>query len=188
MEIRWHGKTCFSIDNKEAKVVTDPYEGAGKLKGNIVLSSNEGVDAVDKVEGDPKIVDWPGEYEVSGVPVTAVKVVNTNIFYFEVSGVKMCHMGDLAVVPASEVLKEIGDIDVLMIAVGEGMRLGNKQVMEIIENIDPKIVLAMGSESPAAALKSLGVDNVEPIDKLEIKSKSDLPVENMRYVALNLAG
>lgn len=182
MEIIWHGDTCFTVKEKSVSVVINPNSEAGKLKANIVLSSR---DDSSKIEGVDKVIDWPGEYEVKGVPITAISASNTLIFYFHVDGVKFCHLGDLDSVPSSEVFQEIGDIDVLMIKIGEGSSIDSKKAMEIIENIEPKVLIPMGADFEAA-LKGIGADKVETQDKFEIKSGgSDLPVDHMKYVVLN---
>lgn len=187
MEIYWHGKTCFSVNNKEASVVINPHEGLSDLKGDVVLSSLDVATPLSEVKGSIKTLAWPGEYEVKGIPVAAIKVANTLVFYFEVGKVKMCHLGDVDSVLPSEVLQEIGDIDIMMMPLGEGTNLDNKKAMEVIESIEPKIVIPMAGESPSAALKSIGVDNIEPRDKLEIKSGADLPTDRMEYIALSLS-
>ena len=187
MEIYWHGKTCFSVKNKEASLVVNPHEGVKDLSGDVVLSSLDKTAPSSEVKGVIKVLDWPGEYEVKGIPVAAIQTANTLIFYFEVGKVKMCHLGEIDSALPSEVLQEIGDIDVLMMPIGDGTKLEDKKAMEVIESIEPKIIIPMGCESPAAALKSIGVDNIEPRDKLEIKSGADLPAEHMEYVALSMS-
>ncbi len=186
MEIIWHGKTCFTVNNKEASVVVNPHEGIEGLKADVVLSSL-GAENLSEVKGSVKTLDWPGEYEVKGIPITATPFADTLIFYFEVGGVRMCHLGDIDRVQSNELLQEIGDIEVLMIPIGEGTKMDNKKANEIIETVEPKIIIPMGCESPAAALKSMGVDNIEPREKLEIKAKSEMPADHMEYVALSLS-
>lgn len=191
MEITWHGDICFTIKEKAVSVVLSPNKEAGKLKGSIVMNSYGEVPEVE-VEGMERSFDWPGEYEMKDVPIVAMQAENgsgeqTIIFCFEVSGIKFCHLGELGHVPSNEMFKEIGDVDVLMIKVGEGSNLDSKKTMEVIEGIEPKVVIPMGADLSETVLKSLGADKIEALDKFEIKSNSDLPADQMRYVVLNKA-
>jgi len=191
MEITWHGDICFTIKDKAVSVVLSPNKEAGKLKGSIVMNSYGEVPEVE-VEGMERSFDWPGEYEMKDVPIIAMQAESghgeqTIIFCFEVSGIKFCHLGELGYVPSNEMFQEIGDVDVLMIKVGEGSNLDSKKTMEVIEGIEPKVVIPMGTDLSETVLKSLGADKIEALDKFEIKSNSDLPADQMGYVVLNKA-
>ena len=72
-----------------------------------------------------------------------------------------------------------------MIKVGDKSHLDSKQAMEVIEAIEPRIVIPMGTDKVAEALKDIGADKIEAIDSLEIKSRKDLPEEQMNCVILN---
>lgn len=177
MEITWHDNTCFTIREKNTSLVIAPHKKAGKLDGSIVLSNNS---EVENVEGMQKLFDWPGEYEIKDIPIRGIPVGSALIFCFNISGVKFCHLGELDSVPDSETIKEIGDVDVLMIKVG-------KNSTEIIEEIEPRIVVPMGENLAAGALKEIGAEKVETRDKFVLKSASDLPDEEMQYIVLNRA-
>ncbi|MBI4232334.1 MBL fold metallo-hydrolase, partial [Candidatus Peregrinibacteria bacterium] len=155
-----------------------------------------------KVEGAEVTFDWPGEYETKEIPVIAFQAWTkskskeqeeggegdqTIIFCFEMNGIKFCHLGELGHVLTSDMVKQIGDVDVLMIKVGEGSNLSAKKATEVIEAIEPRIVIPMGENVPAAALKDLGADKVETQDNFEINSKGDLPEDQMRFIVLNKA-
>lgn len=139
-----------------------------------------------------KLFDWPGEYEIKNIGITALPVGtkegknDTMIFCFQIEGVKFCHLGELGHMLNSDTIKEIGDVDVLMIKVGKNSNLDAKQAMEIIEAIEPRAVVPMG-EDQISALKDIGAGKTEPQDKFVIKSMSDLPEGEMKYVVLNKA-
>jgi L-ascorbate metabolism protein UlaG (beta-lactamase superfamily) len=197
MEIKWHTDTCFSIKAKKKTIVINPNREAGKLKGEMVLSS---LADPAEVEGVERTFDWPGEYEMKNVPIVGMKAwiqkkseseeeggegKSTTIFCFAVGKVKFCHLGELGHSLTSEMLERIGDVDVLMIKVGDKSHLDSKQAMEVIEAIEPRIVIPMGTDKVAEALKDIGADKIEAIDSLEIKSRKDLPEEQMNCVILN---
>jgi L-ascorbate metabolism protein UlaG (beta-lactamase superfamily) len=184
MEIYWHGETCFTIKGANASIVINPHEGVGKLKGDIVLSSLE---KNEEVENMGQKINWPGEYEIKEVLISATKVDNTLVFCFKMEGIRFCHLGEIENIPDGEIVKKIGDIDILMIGLGGDSKLDSKKGLETTENIDPKIIIPMESASPIASLKNIGIENAEELEKLEIKSASDLPVDKTRYVALNMS-
>ncbi|MEK7126996.1 MAG: MBL fold metallo-hydrolase [Patescibacteria group bacterium] len=197
MEITWHGDTCFTVKGKEKQVVIDPNKEAGHLKGNMVLLSSSGENGNIEVEGSSKKFDWPGEYEMGGIPIMAFlawtkskskeeageKGDTTLIFRLEVDGIKICHLGEVGHVLTSDMVNEIGDVDVLMIKAGKDSNLDTKKATEIIEAIEPRIVIAMGS-NPESVLKDLGVDKIEKQEKFVIKAVADLPETQMQYVLL----
>ena len=120
-----------------------------------------------------KLFDRPGEYESRSIPINGFsaltkskakeskdKVDETIIFCFQVSGIKFCHLGELGHTLTSDMVNEIGDVDILMIKVGEGTNLDTKKAMEIIEAIQPRVIIPMGTENPAEALKEVGSDKI----------------------------
>ena len=70
-----------------------------------------------------------------------------------------------------------------MIKAGKDSNLDTKKATEIIEAIEPRIVIAMGS-NPESVLKDLGVDKIEKQEKFVIKAVADLPETQMQYVLL----
>lgn len=199
MEITWHNSTCFTIKDKDATMVINPDRKAGKLKGDFVLSSLDKKEELGEVEGATKVFDWPGEYEIKDVPIVGFQAwtqsrskegeentsPKTIIFRFQVDGIKICHLGELGHTLTSDMLKEIGDVDVLMLKVGKNSNLEAKKASEIIEGIEPRIIIPMGDEDPATALKGVWSDKVETMEKLVIKSRTDLPEDKTRCVVLS---
>jgi L-ascorbate metabolism protein UlaG (beta-lactamase superfamily) len=197
MEITWHGNTCLKIKGQNATILINPDEESGKQKAEIVLSSLKS--ALPEVEGMEKLLDWPGEYELKDIPVIGFQAwtksrseeeekgaggdLNT-LFYFEIDKFKICHLGNLGHVLTSDVIKEIGDVDILMINAGEGSNLTLKKGMEIVEAIDPRMLIPMGAGGHMDFLKELGVEGVERQTKLVLKSKTDLSDETRQYSVL----
>ncbi|PIR55538.1 hypothetical protein COU74_00160 [Candidatus Peregrinibacteria bacterium CG10_big_fil_rev_8_21_14_0_10_36_19] len=191
MDIIWHGKTCFTVKGKKNTVVINPVEEAGKLKGEIVLSSTKNIANVD---GAKKVIDWPGEFEVSEVPVvgfqawTASKdseqAEETLIYFFKVDDVKFCHLGELGHTLTSEMVSKIGDVDVLMIKAGPSANLDAKKGLEVVEAIEPRAVIPMGEVEKDNFLKELGESELEPKDKFTLNSQADLPTEKRIHVLL----
>jgi len=200
MDIKWHGKTCFSLKEKGVNVVINPHKDSGAPKSGIVISSLE--EGTFEFDEETKVFDWPGEYEVEGVPLVGVRAWTksktkeeqegsegepTIIFYFEVAGVKCCHLGDLGHVLTSDMVKDIGDVDILMMKLGETSNLDAKKTAEVIESIDPRVLIPMGSGNFSEVLKEVGAGDLAPQDVFTVKSASDLPDDRREYVILNKA-
>jgi L-ascorbate metabolism protein UlaG (beta-lactamase superfamily) len=196
MDIFWHGHSCFTIKGKSATIVTDPFElgtKLPKLKANIV-SLSEDIAAIE-VEGDPKVLDWPGEFEVSDVAIEAIRPEgeNSSIFIFAIDGIKICHLGFLTHELHDDVLDHIGDVDILMVPVGGGSVLDAKTAQKVVEAIEPRIVIPMlynatettldikGSED---FLKALGKMGQETVDKYSVAARANLPEGSMGFVIM----
>lgn len=184
MEITWHGDTCFRIKGQKTTVVVNPTEDNKALKGEMTLNgTGNGVVA----DGSMKTFDWPGEYEMREVPINIYETEDkAMIFCFEVDGVKMCHIAGLKSGLNSDVFNEIGNVDVLMVEVGGELAKG--KTMEVIEGIEPRVIVPMGKGDLASALVSIGVEQTpEKEAKLVLKSSSELPIDQMRCVVLEQA-
>jgi len=198
MEITWYGKQCFRIKGKGVSVLTNPYKLSTKIQGDIVLFSSENHEEIE-LDATAKMFDWPGEYEVKGIPLMALpawtksktkeetegqKGDPTIIFTFEVEGIRICHLGDLGHVLSSDMVKQIGDIDVLLLNVGDGSNMDNKKTLEVLEAIDPRVVVPMGADNPQVNLKELGAETIEEREELSVKSKTELPEDKRSYIVL----
>ena len=203
MDITWHGNSCFTIKGKRVEIVIDPYKGESKLskaKADIVLLTR--VDGQQEklvdIEGEPKILDWPGEYEIKNVPIVGIQAWDKSrsneekgdkgnkiiIFHMEVDGVKICHLGNLGHKLMSDMTEDIGNVDVLMIPVGGENTIDHKKAHEIIEQIDPKVVIPMKYDDLKPFKEETGMTSTEKHEKYVIASPSDLPQENTEYVVM----
>ena len=196
MDIFWHGHSCFTIKGKSATIVTDPFElgtKLPKLKANIV-SLSEDIAAVE-VEGDPKVLDWPGEFEASDVAIEAIRPEgeNSSIFIFAIDGIKICHLGFLTHELHDDVLDHIGDVDILMVPVGGGSVLDAKTAQKVVEAIEPRIVIPMLYNATETTLdikgaedflKALGKMGQETVDKYSVAARANLPEGSMGFVVM----
>lgn len=203
MDISYLGHSSFKIRTKNATVVTDPYslEMGGvkfpRTEADIVTISHPHKDHsfLEGIVGQPFIVAQPGEYEVKGISffgypslhggkTEATKILNT-IFLIEADGLTICHLGDLGGTPSTKIMEEIIGTDVLMVPVGGINTLGPKEAVEIVNQIEPRIVLPMhfrmaGANEELAKLSEflteMGAEQAEKMDKLSI-GKDKLPEE-----------
>jgi len=198
MDIIWHGKSCFTLKGKTATLVMNPDDSIKTpLKGDVVISSLGDDAKLAEVKDVRKTFTWPGEYEVSGVVIAALpawtrskskeesgeKGEETLIFCIEIEGVSLCHLGGLGHKLTSEMVDEIGDVDVLFVSVGKESNLGDK-AEEVVGQIDPRVVILMGDEHPEAYAKDLKAQLGEKLDKYTITSVGKLPQEKTEYYVL----
>ncbi len=209
MEITWYGHSCFRITERGmATVVTDPYDHTVigyselSLKSDIVTVSHNapGHNNIKVVKSNKWQIDGPGEYEIGGVFLTAVltgKSKNNGngsnmVFIFDYDGVTVGHLGDMDTVPSRKEVDAFGNVDVLLVPVGGGYGLSAAKAAEVINLIEPGIVIPMHYSTPDSKLKldSLGAflkqiglnENAEKQESLKV-SKRDIP-EETRVVVL----
>jgi L-ascorbate metabolism protein UlaG (beta-lactamase superfamily) len=212
MEIIWHGYSCFTLKTKRGTVVIDPYDSEvtglklPNLKADVVLVSNnyEGHNNVKAVQGDPKIIDWPGEYDIRGIAVSShpiplgaaggeAKNRKGQFFTIEDDGIRVCFMGDIGGVPDEALIESIGDIDILMIPVGGNTVTDAKMAHRVIEELEPRAVIPMHYAVPGSKGNLDGVEpflklvggNPQPRDKFVITGRSELKEDAMECIVLN---
>jgi len=206
MEIRWLGQSCFRIKGKYTTIITDPFSpdtgySLGKQKADIVTVSHQHSDHnnIAGIDGSPKQVTGPGEYEIiGGNEIDSViilglatfhdkdkggKLGKNTVFLMEIDELSICHLGDLGHILTEEQVEELGDIDVLMIPVGGQTTIDAQAAAELVRKLEPKAVIPMHYGTDVATmeldpvdkfLKEIGVNGIEPQPKL-LLSKSNLP-------------
>ncbi len=194
MEIKFYGNTCFEIKGQNATVLINPEKETPEIKTDIVLSSK--FEPAKKIEG-ASLFDWPGEYEVKEIPISAYPVFTKSksedednleakpsiIFCFTVENIRICHLGYLGHSLKSDLIKDLGDVDILMMQAGAETNLSIKKATEIIENIEPRILIIMG-ENMEELLKARSLTSTEPKDKLVLKSEKELPENDRLEIVL----
>lgn len=203
MEITYLGHSSFKLKGKTATVVTDPF--LEKCEANIVTVSHPHADhnQISKVSGSPFVIDGGGEYEVKGVSVIGVaswhddkagaqRGPNT-IYIIEIDGMRVCHLGDLGHKLSDAQLEEIGSVDVVLVPVGGEYTLDATQAGEVVQQLDPWIIIPMHYQQPgldaATFGKLAGVDSflkvigkeVAPVPKLVV-TRDKLPEETQVVV------
>jgi L-ascorbate metabolism protein UlaG (beta-lactamase superfamily) len=176
MEITWFGHSCFLLKSKTGKkVLTDPYD---KSVGYPL--PNESVDIVtvshhhfdhnftESLPGIPTIVDKIGNYNFPDINIKGIgsfhdkdfgaKRGDNIIFLINIDGFNICHLGDLGHIPTSEMLTEIGPVDVLMIPVGGNYTIDGEEAATITKIVDSYIVLPMHYSTDALTFLLDGVE------------------------------
>jgi L-ascorbate metabolism protein UlaG (beta-lactamase superfamily) len=205
MEITWLGHSCFRIRAKEATVVTDPCDkntgySLGRPTADLITVScdDPAHNVVGAVAGDPRVIDGPGEFEISGASVIGVttwrgkdKDAGRNVaFVIEVEDVRIGHLGSIGHVPTSDQVEQMGGIDILMVPVGGGDSLDAPPATETINLLEPKLVIPMHFQTDAEKqkldpidrfLKEMGAKTPERHQKISV-TRSSLPDETQLMV------
>jgi L-ascorbate metabolism protein UlaG (beta-lactamase superfamily) len=178
MVIQWYGQSAFRLE-AEASVFIDPFGIAGEALANrgltfaypaiegvtadLVLITHEHFDhnAADRIDGSPAVIrSTAGRLDSPIGEVVAVASEHdeeagtargpNSIFVFTLGGIRVCHFGDFG---QSDLRPEqadaIGEIDLLMIPVGDGPTIGAQQATAIAERLGPRWVVPMHYRTPA---------------------------------------
>ena len=212
MIIQYLGHSCFRLESKDISCIIDPFSKeigirAPRINDNIVLVSHSHYDH-NNIQGAPSnafVVQNPGEYEVKNIYLRGIRSYHdksqgaergpNNIYVIDIEEIKVCHLGDLGQEKLTDSqVDEIGDIDVLMIPVGGTYTINYKEASEIVNQIEPKIVIPMhykvrglklDIDGPEKFIKELGL-TPEKVDKLKLAKKL-LPSEEMKLVVFENA-
>ncbi len=174
---------------------------------NIITISHQHRDHnnYDALTGEPLVIKGPGEYETKGISIKGILSFHDNkegkergtntIYIIEIEGIKICHLGDLGEEKLNDTqIEEINGVDILMIPVGGIFTINGEDAVEIINQIEPKLVIPMHYKIPGlnikmdgvdVFLKEMGVGKKEVVDKLTIKKK-DLPQEETEVVVMKI--
>ncbi|MFH0892158.1 MAG: MBL fold metallo-hydrolase [Candidatus Falkowbacteria bacterium] len=212
MFITWLGHSCFKIQNKVGPdgitITTDPFDKSTGLKvpsfeSDIVTVSHDHADHnnVKALRGTPFIIDQAGEYDVKGITIAGAESDHDDkrgkergkniIFRIEVDDISVSHLGDLGHILDSKQLDLMVGTDILLIPVGGIYTINAKTAVEIVSQIEPRIIIPMHYALPGLSMKLDGVDKfikemgLKPTyeDKLKI-TKKELPQEDVELVIL----
>ncbi len=212
MIINFFGNQFFKFQVGDTVIATDPFSKESSFKGpkfgaQIVLQSTlhedmSGGEDLSYGNKEPHLLKGPGEYEVSG---TFIKGFNTYTNYdginhssgttyyvFEFDGMRVLFLGaagrDEEKAHEKKTIAVEGVVDILCIPITGDGRLNPKQAAEIVNNIEPKIVIPMGftdvkDQNLQAFIKEIGADaQTEIQEKLTLKKKDIESATSKLYI------
>lgn len=213
MFITWLGHSCFKIQDKSGSdattIVTDPFDKsiglrAPSLEADIVTVSHKHADHsnVDAIRNKPYVIELAGEYEVKDICIDGVesfhddkegKERGNNIIYrIDMDGISIVHLGDLGHLLDAKQVEKLAGTDILLVPVGGGFTLDAKKAVEVVSQLEPKIVIPMHYKIDGLNLNIDGVQKfikelgLEPRNEEKLKiSKKELPEEGMELVVLS---
>lgn len=214
VKVTWQGHACFELKGKNVTIVTDPFKGVGipepKAAADIVLCSHTHQDhnnvmpvlakegqALEGFIGSKKVK----EVSIKGVAAfhdeaSGSKRGKNTIYTFGLDGVQFCHLGDLGHDLSSEMVKEIGKVDVVFVPVGGYFTIGPETAAKVCEKLKPRIAVPMhyrmqGLLPMFDSLKTVddfakGKENVERIKGPVMNIEEDKLPEQTKIIILSL--
>ena len=200
MEITWYGQSCFRLRDYGRAVVTDPYNPeiglrVPRVTASLVTVSHDHNDHnhVQALRGSPYVVAGPGEYEIGGIFVVGIATFHDDrggaergpntAYLIEFDDLTVCHLGDLGHIPSQEQIEQFNDVDILLIPVGGRSTLSGARAAEVVNLIEPRIVIPMHYRIPGLAqqsdtatrfLSEMAVEKPTTVDTFKI-TRSQLP-------------
>ncbi len=212
MIITWYGQSCVKLQTANATVLIDPYDSKiglrlPKVTADFVLVTHDHYDHnnVAAVTGTPYVASAPGEYEVRGVFARGIPAFHDategkergviTMFRIEAEGMTLVHLGDLGQPKLTdEQFEGLNGADILFVPVGGTYTIDAKAAVDIITQLEPRIVIPIHYKIPGLDAK-LNLDGVEKFvkqmgvttngseDKLKIVKK-DLPQDETKVIIL----
>ena len=162
MLIRHIGHAEFLLVTESGyRIATDPYDAScgypiERVQADAVLVSHHhhDHDAVENVSGYPQIIDYAGVHTFSpGLRVTGLtadhddaegsKRGKTLLFLLEAEDLRLAHLGDLGRLLDADQLEALGQVDILLIPTGGFYTLDAAGALEVVRQLDPRIVIPM---------------------------------------------
>ncbi|HSX24783.1 MAG TPA: MBL fold metallo-hydrolase [Candidatus Andersenbacteria bacterium] len=202
MQISWHGQYTVKIVSKDTTVIFDPYSPSVGLspfraKADVVVLSNpadSSMSNLSSIQGDPIIIDTPGEYSVKGLTLYALgwmpsEGTERNLQRWVIEDMVVLHVGALTRELEEKELQELErtDIDVLIVPVGGGSGLTTAQALHLVATLEPRVVIPIHYKLSVLAedlvdvkkfAEEMGVDASHAEKKLILK-KGKLPQEDV---------
>lgn len=206
MHIFWHGQYTIKIQTDNTVLVIDPYSPdlglpSFRSKGDIVALTNPedpSMSHVSAVQGDPFIIDSPGEYSIRGLLLHAQSWHDDSgnehsIQVWNIEGLSILHIGALNRDLSDKELQELekNNIDILFLPVG-GNGLDVQKALHLLTTIEPRIVIPIHFALPGLKeklsgveqfTKEMGVDASNVQNKVIIKANK-LPQEELTTILL----
>lgn len=205
MDVTYYGANALRMSSKKANLVFDDNLadlGLTSITKEGDISLFTAAEHPTPKANPQLIIDYPGEYEVSGVSIRGIAArshmdeegkKSAVIYRLIAEDLRICVLGHVYPDLDNEQLEAIGIIDVLFIPVGgNGYTLDGIGALKVVNSIEPKLVVPTHFDDSkvnypvpqaplAEALKSLAIESMESVDKLKLKA-ADLPEANQLLV------
>jgi hypothetical protein len=209
MKIKSLGYLSFSMSFDNVDVLTDPFslDEVGlklpKTKADVVLHTDfvtdeQLSDVEQKItpasKEDVLHIRTPGEYELGGLMVR--RNIKDNFYILDEDFLRVLYVGSLPKDTKSDVFKDLGDVEVLIIPVGDGENFPEFSVIEkIVSIVDPLLLIPSGFRTPCMKsekdlktvddfVKQSGYTNVQREKSVKITGAPEKEVRKMDVVIL----
>jgi len=164
LDLTWLGHSCFRIRSDETSIITDPYPPSIGLELRepaptlaTVSHRHPNHSCREALAGEPRVLDGPGEYELSGIYVTGVMTPKgegdppgkrNTAYLFEIERLRVCHLGDVSARLTPRQVQELSPMDILLIPVGGGCTISASGAAEMVRALGPRVVVPMHYRLP----------------------------------------
>lgn len=157
------------------------------------------------VDGIDKILEGPGEYELSGIYVRGIMTPRNEsdgldqrntAYVVEMEGLSVCHLGDIKNSLTARQAEQLKPVDILFLPVGSGeCTLELPQTIQLMHTLSPKLIFPMHYNLPGLQselgdlepfVKEMALQDIQAIPKMNVTASS-LPAEP-RVVILQAQG
>lgn len=197
MKIKWFGHSCFMITSESGiKILIDPYKNMlgyklpEEIEADIVATSHEHGDHnyIQAVKGNFVHINGIGRFSEHGIEIKGVETFHdkvsgakkgkNTIYNFKIDGINVCHCGDLGHTLNSNVVKEIGNVDILLLPVGGGFTIGAFDAVNVMKQLGPTLIIPMHYRTKALGILGLKFDKVDKfISASELQAKEYTELE-----------
>ncbi|MEB3805908.1 MAG: MBL fold metallo-hydrolase [Desulfurococcales archaeon] len=191
IEIRWHGHSYFTVKHEGYTIALDPHDGGSlnlpetRVAADAVLVTHNHYDhnAVEMVT-TKRVVKWRrGEFELGPLLVRGLPSYHdksrgqlrgdNTIYIVDASGLKLAHLGDIGHLPGEDLLEKLRGMHIIMIPVGGVYTIDAHEAWELIQLVEPPLVIPMHFWTPYSTLP------LDPLDRfLSISKARRLRLEN----------
>jgi len=204
MQIQYFGLSSFKITTKEATIITDPFHKDSGLTpprgaADVLILADKNsklYSAVSGISGEHFDITDPGEYDIKGVTVTGVPLMQekgyVTVFLIESEDIRILNLTHIKEFNMKEdEVEALGDIDILILPVGGNTVMSASTASKAVNEIEPKVVipshfkmkdLILDLDSLEKFVKEMG-GKKEEMEKLTIKKK-ELTEEGTKLVIL----
>ena len=189
MRLTYYGHSSFLLEAADgSRVIIDPYRSGafnGALRygaitdtADAVVATHEHDDhgAVDTVPGHPPAFVHPSSETAGSWKITGVDVAHDDeggrsrgkntVIVLEDGDVRVVHLGDLGHLLDARTVAAIGRTDVLLVPVGGFFTIDHKQAADVVDSLDPRIVIPMHYKTPKV---DFPISDVEPFLATQVR-------------------
>lgn len=216
MEITYFGLNSIRLRGREAAVLIDPYDpklGLSPVRLNVQVVALTHEDpthfSMQGLGSEYHLVSGAGEFEIQGIALHGIQTYHDHkkgaergkntVFVVEVDDLRVCHLGHLGHSLDEAQLDAIGSkVDVLCVPVGDGSHINATEATEIVNQIEPKLVVPISYKLPGLTLlaqnleglekfaKEMGATDLTPQPKLQLTSSP--ATEETKLIILEARG
>ncbi len=183
MEITYFGLNSVRLRGREAAVLIDPYDpklGLSPVRLNVqvvVLTHDDPTHfSMQGLGNEYHLVSGAGEFEIKGIALHGIQTYHdrkkgaergkNTVYVIEVDDLRVCHLGHLGHALDEAQLDAIGSkVDVLCVPVGDGSHINATEATEIVNQIEPKLVVPISYKLPGLSLLAQNLEGVEKFAK-----------------------